>query len=525
MSLKIYSQTNENDELLESILLEGFSYILDLSTFSEKERRNWVEQERLEKHITYHPKNTIATIKFVNVVGNVNLFGRKVDVRSPKLYDGYGGNEQFKLLVEDLNRISSQLTYSYVGVSTVIREVDMKSLNPSDIERFDYLYQFTFNFPPGNNLNSLVTRALTHPNKKTISFEEIVPISKSKNISRNFLKKIGKVQHFSEIVNSHPLFQSQLVKRIQSASGKSLIPMNVSVISNKESYDTPENRFVKFFLQDIISICHRIEQKIRDKIFLDNVIKLKNEVEKILQWPFFEAIGRLNYLPDSSSVLLNKAGYRELYYHFVQSKFGFKSIVDNLKQISMTAGLKDMASLYEIWTFFEIGKRVFEDKEINQQFSTKGIRNGDVMRGISWKAQDVELKFNFSYMHRNNTSYSLNLRPDISLTINGKLYLFDAKYKFLTNIRNIDEEVEIQRIIKAEDIHKMHAYLDAIESAIFSVAIYPGNRFIFYNKEGKTISSKVSDVTYSGVGAIPLSPNSDNSIMDTFISKLLLELT
>ncbi len=511
------------NELYDSILLEGSTYILDISSFSEKEKKYWVEKERLKSHISYHPKNSFATVKFVNVVGNVNLFGRTMDIRSPKFFDGHEGNKQFKLLVADLNEISSQLTYSYTGVSSVRRDVDNKSFNPSDIERFDYFYQFTFNFPPGNNLDSLMNKVLSSPNRKTVSYEEMVPISKSKKISKRCFQEIGKSQHFTELTKSHSLFQSNLAQRIQAACGIPLIPINVLALKNTESFDTPENRFIKFFLEEIKSICYRLNQVIIDKGFRTKIYELKSRIESFLQLLFFREIGRLNYFPDSSSVLLNRAGYRELYYHFVQSKFGFTSIVDNLEETSMTSGLKDMAALYEIWVFFELGKRLFNSKEIKQNFSTRGIKNGDVIRGISWTNSNIELKYNFSYSHRNNSSYSLSLRPDISLKIGEELYLFDAKYKFTSASNSNYEEEEIQRIIKAEDIHKMHAYLDAIESAKLSVAIYPGNKFIFYNKMDKTIAKEVSDVSFVGVGAIPLIPNSDGTILDAFILKLFTQ--
>lgn len=520
MGVQIYHNDRAKTEVQESILLEGECYILDVSEFTEKEVNHWIERERLKKYLSYIPKNKFAQLKFTNVVGNVNLFGKVVDVRSPKLYDGYNGNEQFKKLVSELNKISSLLTYSFTVASSVKREVDRESLNPSDIERFDYFYQFTFNFPIGNNLNSLMYQILSSPNKKTISYDEKVEISSSKNLSKRSFQIIGKNQHFSELTAAHSLFNSPIVRRIYSCSGKALLPMNVLDIKKKESYDTPENRFIKFFLEETKSICLRLNQSIKDSVIQQKVEELKGVIDTFLYQPFFKEIGRLYYMPDSSSVLLNKAGYRELYFHFVQSQFGFTSIVDKLTQTSMKSGLKDMAALYEIWCYFELGKRIFDNKKIHQEFSTRGIKNGDIIRAVSWSFAEVELKYNFSYSRKNNTSYSLILRPDISLKIGDTLYLFDAKYKF-SSVSSEGEDDEILRIIKSEDIHKMHAYLDAVEGSVLSVALYPGDTYIFYNRHDKTVAKEISDTKFVGVGAIPLTPNSSAEYLDKFICEIL----
>ena len=522
MGVRIYQEGSEMQEVHNNILLESHNYIIDISEFSDNEVKHWIERERLEKHLHYIPNNNFATLKLTNVVGNVNLFGKTVDVRSTKLYDGYEGNEQFKKLVEELNQIYSQLSYSYTGVSSIKREIDRESFNPSDLERFDYFYKFTFNFPFGYNLDSLMNQVLSSPNKKTISYNEEVHISNSKHVSKRYFQNIGKTQHFSEIAEGHSLFDSPLVNRIRKHLTKSLLPMDVLDVKKKESYDTAENKFIKFFLNEIKSICLRLTQSNNDNVFQKKIEELKNVVDSFLFQPFFKEIGRLYYMPDSSSVLLNKVGYREIYYHFVQSQFGFTSIVDELINTSMKSGLKDIATLYEIWTFFELGKRVFKDKEIAQQFSNRGFKNGDIIQGISWSNTDVELKYNYSYSRRNNSSYSLSLRPDISLKVGSTLYLFDAKYKF-SSVRNREENEEILRIVKSEDIYKMHAYLDAIEGAVLSVALYPGNTFVFYNRQDKTIAKSVSETNFEGVGAIPLSPNLNTTILDEFISCILIK--
>lgn len=520
MNLKVYLDNYLNQEIDSGILYEGQSYILDVSQFSEAEKSFWIERERLNSHIEYIARNPRIRLKFVNVVGNVNLFGKLFDVRSRKLRDNETGNDQFKSLVEDLNKISSRLSYSYSGVAAVNREVDKTSLNPTEVERFDYFFQFTFHFPQGNNLDSLMNQILNSPNKKTEAYNRVQPISNSKKVSKNFINTLVKNQNFVELPNGHPMMQSPIVNKFRDLVGRSILPVEVLEEKKRWSFDTPENRFVKFFLEEIKSLCLQIENKEIDEILLKKAKELRNRVDFHSNNPFFRDIGRLYFMPDSSSVLINKSGYRELYYHFVQSKFGFVSLVDEFSQISLKSSLKNIATLYEIWVFFMMSKIIFDDKTISATFFTKGIENGDVVRGVSFTSTLAELKYNYSYTRSNQFSYSLSLRPDITLKIGNDLYLFDAKYKFSTvNIK--EEDAEILRIIRSEDIHKMHAYLDAITNAIMAVAIYPGDTFIFYNKVSKSVSKNVESSELVGVGAIPLVPNHVSEFLEEFLGKII----
>src|SRR5690606_31818862 len=124
-------------------------------------------------------------------------------------------------------------------------------------------------------------------------------------------------------------------------------------------------------------------------------------------------------------------------------------------------------------------------------FNGQVLKNGSMIGSYAWQNEKYQLVFNKSYSRGNHESYSLTLRPDVSLLINGELYLFDAKYKFNTNN---EEENDLLRIVKPEDIHKMHAYLDAIPKALAAIVVYPGNQVVFYSKE--TDKGKLAEPTH-----------------------------
>src|SRR5690606_14529307 len=72
------------------------------------------------------------------------------------------------------------------------REVDKKLYNPSDIERFDYFYQFTFKFPPGNNLDSLLIKFYHLPIGRPYRMRKRFQFHMLKMFLKNIVKKLEK---------------------------------------------------------------------------------------------------------------------------------------------------------------------------------------------------------------------------------------------------------------------------------------------------------------------------------------------
>ena len=64
-------------------------------------------------------------------------------------------------------------------------------------------------------------------------------------------------------------------------------------------------------------------------------------------------------------------------------------------------------------------------------------------------------------------------------------------------------------------------YVDAIEEAKSSIALYVGDQFAFYEKgrADKNIDSPLNDFELNGVGALPLVPGSGDKIFEEFYAK------
>lgn len=496
----------------EPVLLEGDTYFLDTTGHNPRLVSDWLQEEFISGSIqNYHPRNKIHPLKFINVVGFVNILGTKYDVRSRKLYDGLDGNGQFKRLLDEVSAISGRMTFSFTGTAHGTRQTQHE-YNWNDLEVLDYYYQLVFDFPPSKNLTALISQCMKYPSTANAMAEEAVTYGKSKKIAPSFFTRLGSMSRLMPVEESHPLASTAMAKQLFHKTGKYLLPLEVTNTVFSTTLNTVENRFLKFFLEEMNAVCLRVMksgsnvQEIRAKAG-----RLQQKIHQLLLLPFFKTVQPLTFVPASSSVLLKRSGYREIYYHYVQSRLTFRSLLETQKEHAHKAGLKNMATLYEIWVFFKIAAVLFEDQIIQERAEEPVIKDGELLRTYEWKAGKYKLYYNKTYSKRNNGTYSIELRPDVALLANNTdLFLFDAKYKFKDTGGMI-------RAVKPEDIHKMHTYLDAISAARTAVVVFPGTSSVFYRKNAE-------DALYNGVGAIPLVPGQTVELED-FIGRIKAHYT
>ena len=195
--------------------------------------------------------------------------------------------------------------------------------------------------------------------------------------------------------------------------------------------------------------------------------------------------------------------------------------------------LKNIALLYELWTFFRLVS------EISEVLGSPPVRSGRLASDLFQTAfaaggtcewdRGVRLVYNQSFSRSRKGqrhSYSVPLIPDIALSIpdgpNAGLHLFDAKFRVqaLTDVGlaadgkddNDEKAAERAGSFKRADIHKMHAYRDAIPDARSVCILYPGGKFRFFGVPGSGVPSGHRPVSspeglpgeLTGVGAIPI---------------------
>ena len=325
------------------------------------------------------------------------------------------------------------------------------------------------------------------------------------------------------------------------------------VKKNIHTNDTPENRFLKFALNQILDKYGTLKKRIED---IQNVSKfLKKDMDTTLNillrlknHPFFRTIGVFKGLSQESLVLQKASGYSQVYRTWNLLHRGY-SLYDGIYRLQT----KDIATLYEIWCFIEVSHIVKEllhlsDSEVEQhnRMEMNGVFTWEMGKGehsrILFRKGDVELAelvYNPKNTNKENSSIGMqNLvvptvpqKPDIVLQLTKNdlskdmkfTYLFDAKYRIECKQGNVDVPPD-------DTINQMHRYRDAIyyrdykdaplkKEVIGGYILFPGDGQIENVKKAQFYKT-IDEVN---IGAFPLRPKDENNrkLLVSFIERLI----
>lgn len=274
------------------------------------------------------------------------------------------------------------------------------------------------------------------------------------------------------------LFQE--VQRGISAGNKSVMPTHGLDAKKDLSFDTLENRFVKWMMIRLVDKLGDLYKKVNetrrpypvdaDPWLNDKILGMKDLLEKRLKTPFWRNLSRIDRSV-TSLVMQMKSGYKEAYQIYLTVSRGLV-LQGQLYKMSV----KDVATLYEYWTFLKLGQILAAKYEPVSQNVVKVLRGGlfvDLDQSKSSKrifrhpqtGEHITLKFQDA--HRQLPT--ARQKPDTTLELekNGKdftyHFIFDAKYR----IDFASEGTYYQREYGnpgplEEDINTMHRYRDAL---------------------------------------------------------------
>ncbi|WP_010480084.1 DUF2357 domain-containing protein [Thermococcus zilligii] len=278
---------------------------------------------------------------------------------------------------------------------------------------------------------------------------------------------------------------------------KGYAPTKVLGYRKYESFDTPENRFAKYFLNLLIEWSERVMEAFSGMANLEPIKELLGELEFIGSDGLWDDVGEMTLFPYTSQTLLKGDGYRDLLELYRE----FTAYAPFFEELRKAMDNKDIAKLYEYWAFFRLVE------ELGKILGKKRLRIHVLPAGELSERGDVYAEFDSGWRLYYNKrlipgrwSYSVALRPDFSL-FNGDpergaklIGVFDAKFKFDTIDKSeFDEETETaektgnyETWAKLEDVYKMHAYRDAL-GCRFAVVVYPGERSVFFDVKGSKV--------------------------------------
>ncbi|MDE2662054.1 MAG: DUF2357 domain-containing protein [Gemmatimonadota bacterium] len=329
------------------------------------------------------------------------------------------------------------------------------------------------------------------------------------------------------------------------------LPEEVSERRIRPTIDTPENRFVKGFIGQAQGVIGRVRSRVVDgrrafeRTLLADCDRMDARLMPVVRHSMWGEVGAMTAIPFSSTVLQRRRGYRHVLRHFAKIRLAPRIPLDG-EQLRNLLELKDIAHLYELWTYYRLAELI--SGLIGPPAKRAATSPGDFGVALRWGQTfswtgGVRLEYNPSFSRSRKPprdSYSMPLRPDIALYVptgpNAGLHLLDAKFTVRTlSDAGLDASDEGEADTKAGerkgdfqrgDLYKMHTYRDAIHDARSVWILYPGSEFRFFEapqcsggREGGGVSGSAAVAagprqlpdSIQGVGAIPFAPRVDDT--------------
>ena len=287
----------------------------------------------------------------------------------------------------------------------------------------------------------------------------------------------------------------------------------------EETFDTPENRFVMMAARRMLLDVERLlRSPWFERIGLDATERrpfgqAREQLGLMTTDGRFSTLPHMQVYPSQSRVLQRRDGYRELallWNHFQRAS------VPIFEDVQQAIDLRDIATLYEYWVWFELIESIADYTGERPVISASRDEFGAPTHGQTARfGAHGTLHYNRSYGASGRVYSPVTLRPDyVWERADGRLIVMDAKFR-LDNIGQLvsasgSDDAAVSAKAKDADLVKMHAYRDAIAGVTAAIVLYPGSEHGFWSVDGNsTHELSIRDVIAGdlhGVGAIPLRP-------------------
>jgi len=420
-----------------------------------------------------------------------------VEVISPKFPSPAAHLHFYRVLLDDLFARAARLPFTFGGPTA--RSVLETLRPPTPLFALHFLYHFA------STLTAALAVVQAAPHRKLRDFPDLVPLAEVVEADADVLLSI--VRSPERWV---PARGFALAQRLNDHA-----PTHVWQRCPEETTDTPENRFVRHFLQQLLTTAEALPAQrwwanvpsTRQATVREIAALLRHAVVQ----PPLADVGPLHRLPLNSQVLLRRDGYREMLDLWQRFQHARRPLFAPLQQ---ALEVRDIATLYEFWCFFKLATEIQDALQVEPVLH---LVTSDA-HGLEWRAEARfgrlgRLLYNHTYRWPN--SYSVPLRPDFTWVVGGKpQVVLDAKFR-LKWLVSAEEEADDEKdstpsaTAKREDLYKMHAYRDALGIRA-AVAVYPGDQTLFYDVRHGRYDTLTLDALLnsdlSGIGALPLKP-------------------
>ncbi|WP_066300245.1 restriction endonuclease-like protein [Bacillus sp. FJAT-29937] len=353
-------------------------------------------------------------------------------------------------------------------------------------------------------------------------------LRKLDSTSRSYLRKRSNV--FVEVERGIPVYS------------KCLMPMEGLRIKKELTYDTLENRYVKWMmerlihkLQDLLeSVNYSMKRSLKepDQDLVEKIEKMIYQFQLRLKNPFWNTIGMLDR-SIMSLVLQMAPGYRDAFQIFLTVS---KGLILQGKIYKMS--VKDVAVLYEYWTFLKLGQILGRKYTLMSQDIIQVNRDGLYINLVAnkkatrvYKHPITNEKIVLTYQKYEGPMPTVSQRPDTMLSIKKKgkdysyKFIFDAKYR----IDYAQEDSYYRKQYQSpgpmeDDINTMHRYRDSIVSsndgpyartAFGAYVLFP-----WYDEQTYQNHQFYNSIEKVNIGGIPFLPNA-TTLVERFVENLI----
>jgi predicted component of viral defense system (DUF524 family) len=350
--------------------------------------------------------------------------------------------------------------------------------------------------------------------------------------------------------------------------GLKTVAARVCVPQKTRDLDTPENRFVRFTLEEFRAFLTHTQKLMEAQsgwvAGAALARRLAGVVEDWLGRAFFSKVGELRFVPLGSPALQRRAGYRELLRWWLRFRTAAELSWEGGEEL-FHAGKRDVASLYEYWLFFELlgwfCRKCRGGRRPEIESLVDGLDDGAPNLRLKQRTQlgpfsgmfsgsSRKLCARFAYNRRfevtrkreRSGSWSRRLHPDYTLTFwpaefdeseaeRRELLVhvhFDAKYRVhdiesLFGAEGDDADEERDGNYSRQDLLKMHAYRDAIKRSQGAYILYPGGSRAVVKMTG-------FHEILPGLGAFSVTPDENGAAMglsalEGFLDEVLAHLS
>ena len=356
-------------------------------------------------------KPGLAVVSFGNFVGQTSFAGVRIDVLSSKI--GPGGVSR---ILQEVSALSAALVFGWRSSADFMSEPVNARLLPVPYHQLQLLRHIMIGTPTGQRLQDWLHVIERSPTRRFAPKRVIASVDRVRRIDQRALQLIfSRLDSLVPLQDDVQIVESRLAQRLTFGTPPQRhFPVRVDSPHGQLSFDTPENRFIRHVIAQCLGIIYR---------FIDHPqlhSGLRADCRMMLA--LLEPVASATFVVDAISLLSFRApthalakmdGYREVF-QFWNNFTSYVALPRGGAETTRLLEGRDMATLYEYWTFLKIlecvctitGREPGERPLINRDELGERLRLGIV----NPLGSDLEIWFNMTFRRDNGTAYSTPLR-------------------------------------------------------------------------------------------------------------------